>query len=243
VPVKKRDIAFRLKDVGFSYGKNSVLDGVTADIPEGDYLGIIGPNGGGKTTLLKILLGLIKPTKGTVTFFGQPIASSPYRPKIGYVPQRALSLGESFPATVEEVIRSGRTPLKSFFAPFAAQDEKAIMRAVEATGVAYLLHRRMNNLSGGERQRVLIARALAAEPKVLILDEPTSAIDVQSQEAFYLFLKELRRKLKLTIIIVSHDMDIVSHEVDQVLCLNRHLVCHGPAQEVMPHAHLIHGHH
>ncbi len=243
MPVKKKESAFSLKNVSFSYGKNLVLDGVTAEIEDGEYLGIIGPNGGGKTTLLRILLGLLQPTKGRVEFFGQSISSSPLRGRIGYVPQRALSLGESFPATVEEVVKSGRTPLKSLFSLYNHKDEKAVSRAFEAAGVGHLIHRRIAHLSGGERQRVLIARALAAEPKVLILDEPTSAIDAKSQEAFYEFLKELRRKLKLTIILVSHDIDVVSHEVDEVLCLNRHLICHGPADEVMPHAHMIHGHH
>jgi zinc transport system ATP-binding protein len=129
------------------------------------------------------------------------------------------------------------------FSAFNKADFRAVKNAFSAAGVEHLRHRRIAHLSGGERERVLIARALAAEPKVLILDEPTSAIDAQSQEAFYEFLKELRRKLKLTIILVSHDIDVVSHEVDEVLCLNRHLICHGPAEEVMPHAHMIHGHH
>lgn len=220
-----------------------MLDGVTAEIPDGDYLGIIGPNGGGKTTLLKILLGLLVPTRGEVQLFGESIAASPERKHIGYVPQSANAIGLQFPATVEEIVRSGRTPLKHPFSSWSIADDRAVKRAIEVAGVKHLIGRRIATLSGGERQRTLIARSLAAEPKILILDEPTSAIDVQSQEQFYDFLTDLRKKLKLTIIIVSHDIDVVSHEVDQVLCLNRHMVCHGPAETVMQHPHFIHGHH
>lgn len=242
MPVKKALPAFKLNSVAFSYGVSPVLEGVTAEIKDGSYLGIIGPNGGGKTTLLKILLGLLAPTSGSVELFGQPVAHSPFRQRIGYVPQRALSLGETFPATALEIVESGRTPLKSLFSSFNAADQRAVKNALVAAGADHLVDRRVGELSGGERQRVLIARALAAEPKILILDEPTSAIDAQSQEAFFDFLRDLRKKLGLTIILVSHDIDIVSHEVDQVLCLNRHMICHGPASKVMRQANFIHGH-
>lgn len=242
MPVKKKETVFSLNDVGFSYGGSPVLEHVTTDIKAGDYLGIIGPNGGGKTTLLKILLGLLSPTKGSVEFFGEYVASSSRRAEIGYVPQRASSLGEKFPATVHEIVESGRTPRTSFLRPWNKVDKKAVERAYAVTGIAHLKLRRMDELSGGERQRVLIARAIAGEPSVLILDEPTSAVDVESQEQFYDFLDDLRKKLHLTVILVSHDVDIVSHEVDQVLCLNRHLICHGPTDEVMKKLHYVHAH-
>jgi zinc transport system ATP-binding protein len=242
VPVKKKLSAYSLKDVAFSYGSHDVLHGVTVEIPDGDYLGIVGPNGGGKTTLLKILLGILKPTRGEVRFFGESLKASSLRAHIGYVPQRAVALGESFPGTVDEIVKSGRTPLHGFFGGFTKADKKAVDRAIEATNIQHLLKRRIGTLSGGERQRALIARALAAEPKVLILDEPTSAVDVKAQEQVYEFLHELREKMKLTIILVSHDLDVVSHEVDQILCLNGHMVCHGPAAETMHHARMVHVH-
>lgn len=218
---------FSIKDLGFSAGGNAILEGVNVDIAEGAYLGVIGPNGGGKTTFIKILLGLLEPTEGSV---GRKVD----RARVGYIPQRANAIGEQFPATVQEIILSGQTPVR--------KNAKALSRAIDAAGVKHLLPRRIATLSGGERQRVLIARALAGEPKILILDEPTSAIDAKGQEDFYHFLKELRDKLKLTVILVSHDVDLVSHEVDEVLCLNRHMVCHGPTEEVMHHPHFIHGH-
>ncbi len=218
---------FAIKNLGYSAGGNVILDGVTVDIHEGEYLGVIGPNGGGKTTFLKILLGLIEPTEGSI---GRKVD----RARVGYIPQRSNTIGEHFPATVREIIESGQTPVK--------KNAKALARAIDATGVKHLLARRIGTLSGGERQRVLIARALSAEPKVLMLDEPTSAIDVKGQEDFFHFVRELRDKLKLTVILVSHDVDVVSHEVDEVLCLNRHMICHGPTEEIMRHPHLIHGH-
>ena len=218
---------FSIKNLGYSAEGNVILDGVTVDINEGEYLGVIGPNGGGKTTFLKILLGLLEPTEGVVQ-------RKVERSRVGYVPQRANAIGEHFPATVQEIIDSGQTPIR--------RNVKALSRAIDAAGVRHLLTRRIGTLSGGERQRVLIARALSAEPKVLMLDEPTSAVDVKGQEDFFHFVRQLRDKLKLTVILVSHDIDVVSHEVDEVLCLNRHMVCHGPTEEVMHHPHFIHGH-
>jgi zinc transport system ATP-binding protein len=233
VPIKK-PIAYKVAGLGVSLGGNVILDGVTVNIEEGEYLGVIGPNGGGKTTFIKVLLGLLEPTEGTIELFGAPLKGNPLRSRVGYVPQRANMVTEDFPATVAEIIESGQTVVR--------KNPRAMKAALEAAGVKHLMSRRIGSLSGGERQRVLIARALAADPKILILDEPTSAVDVQSQEQFYHFLNELRKKLKLTIVLVSHDVDIVSHEVDEVLCLNRHMICHGPAEEVMHHPHFIHGH-
>lgn len=218
---------FTIKDLGYSVGGNVILDGVTVDIHEGEYLGVIGPNGGGKTTFLKILLGLVTPSEGSVE-------RTVDRARVGYIPQRSNAIGDHFPATVQEIVESGQTPVR--------RNARALTRAIDVAGVRHLLSRRIGTLSGGERQRVLIARALSAEPKVLMLDEPTSAIDVKGQEDFFHFVRELRDKLKLTVILVSHDVDIIAHEVDEVLCLNRHMVCHGPTSEVMSHPHLIHGH-
>jgi len=228
---------FKIKDLGYSAGNNVILDGVTVDIHEGEYLGVIGPNGGGKTTFLKILLGLVAPSEGSVD-------RTVDRARVGYIPQRSNAIGENFPATVQEIIESGQTPLPPLAPPLkgGVVRRKALARAIDAAGVKHLLTRRIGTLSGGERQRVLIARALSAEPKVLMLDEPTSAIDVKGQEDFFHFIRVLRDKLKLTVILVSHDVDVVTHEVDEVLCLNRHMVCHGPTAEIMSHPHLIHGH-
>lgn len=199
-----------LKHVSFSYNGKPVLDDVSVQIGKGEYIGVIGPNGGGKTTMLRLMLGLLKPTKGEV------VVRVP-KEKVGYVPQRSASVDHAFPATVREIVESGQV---------ARSNNEAIDRAMRTTGVLKLADRRIGALSGGERQRVLIARALAAEPAVLMLDEPTTAVDMENQEEFYKFIRKLHKDLGITIVIVSHDVDVIAHEVERTLCLNRHVVCH-----------------
>lgn len=220
-----------IQDVNFQVGEQKILENITFSIPQGQYVGIIGPNGGGKTTLLKIILGLTKATSGRVTIMGKSSQHPEVKRRIGYVPQKASQADAQFPATVEEVVRSGRTPKLGLFRYFKAKDRSAVKKALEISGIYHLRQRLMSKLSGGERQKVFIARALAAEPDILILDEPTIAIDVASQGQFYQFLGGLNKTQKLTVIIVSHDIDVVAKEVSSVVCLNRGLVCHGTPAE------------
>ncbi len=212
---------FSLKNVSYRVDGKDILSGITVDIGQGEYIGIIGPNGGGKTTLLRLMLGLSDPTAGKI------VVNVP-RAKIGYVPQRASSGDVTFPATVLEVIESGAVVETS-----SATRLAHINNAMKKTSVSHLSDRRIGTLSGGERQRVMIARALAGNPDVLFLDEPTAAIDPGSQEEFYTFLRKLHDTQKMTIVMVSHDTDAISHEVERVLCLNRHIVCHGNPSDVM----------
>ncbi len=221
-----------VKNLTFRYGSNAILEKITFDIHAGDYIGIVGPNGGGKTTLLKLMLGLLKPESGEIFLSGDLIHHSADRARIGYVPQRSTADDHIFPATVTEIVLSGRTAGRRVFSMRSKADKAAVKRAMKTADIAHLAHRRIGTLSGGERQRVVIARALAGEPTILMLDEPTSAVDASSQEAFYTFLRKLHDQ-GLTIVIVSHDLDIVTHEVDTVLCLNKHLLCHGPVDQVM----------
>lgn len=214
-----------VENVSFAYGQNVILEHISFDLHRGDYVGVIGPNGGGKTTLLKIILGLLPAKSGEVRLLGQPIARAAARSRVGYVPQYLANDIRALPATVAEVVASGSSLRGKAL-------QAAVKKGLKAAGVTALASRRIGELSGGERQRVLIARALASDPALLILDEPTSAIDASGQEDFYAFLRKLHKQ-GITIIIVSHDVDIVAHEVDTVLCLNRHLVCHGPAEHVM----------
>jgi len=219
--------AISIQDVSFNIGDQKILENITFSIPHGDYVGIIGPNGGGKTTLLRIILDLLKPTTGKVSILGESNHKSQSKRRIGYVPQKASQADTQFPATVEEVVKSGRTPRLGIFHYLKNKDYKAVKKALELSGIYHLRHRLMSKLSGGERQKVFIARALAAEPEILILDEPTGAIDVASQSSFYHFLAELNKSQNLTVVIVSHDIDVVAKEVSNVVCLNRGLVCHG----------------
>ncbi|HYE60152.1 MAG TPA: metal ABC transporter ATP-binding protein [Candidatus Kapabacteria bacterium] len=215
-----------VKDLSYSYHHDTVLNDVSFSIPYGDYVGLIGPNGGGKTTLLKILLGILPKQKGEITLFGKKSSVNGVRNDIGYVPQRVATEVQLFPATVEEVVKSGRTPGRSLVLPWGKTDQKAVEDAYMKTDIHHLRNRRIGDLSGGERQRVFIARALAGEPKLLILDEPTVGVDITTRERFAAFLGQLNTDHGLTILLVSHDIDAIAKDVKHVLCLNRSLVCH-----------------
>lgn len=222
-----------LNNVSFSYDHTPILENLTFTVRKGEYLGIIGPNGGGKTTLIKIILGLLHPTDGAVTLFGKDRHDFKEKYRIGYVPQRITQADKNFPATVFEVVRTGRIARLGFFERFTKKDIDAVEHAMEISGIARYRDTLIGNLSGGERQRVFIARALASEPDVLILDEPTVGVDIGAQKTFYDFLASLNRDHHLTIIFISHDIDAVSQETNTVLCLNHNLVCHGLPQDLL----------
>lgn len=222
-----------LNNVSFSYDHTTVLENLSFTVRKGEYLGIIGPNGGGKTTLIKIILGLLHPTSGTITLFGKDRHDFKEKYRIGYVPQRITQAEKSFPATVFEVVRTGRIARLGFFERFTKEDTDAVERAMEISGIARYRDTLIGNLSGGERQRVFIARALVSAPDVLILDEPTVGVDIGAQKTFYDFLSSLNRDHGITIIFISHDIDAVSQETKTVLCLNHNLVCHGLPQDLL----------
>lgn len=225
-------------DVSFRYGDQQILENITFTIDCGDYLGIIGPNGSGKTTLLKLILGLLEPTSGDIKVLGQPIRQLADRHEIGYVPQRITQSDWQFPASVQEVVESGRTASRGLFGSFTSADKKAVKKAIEVTGIGDYRNRLIGELSGGERQRVFIARALASDPKILILDEPTVGVDLDSQERFYTLLCELNKKHDLTILLVSHDIDVVAQEVKTVLFLNKTIIAHGSPKDLLKEGHL-----
>ncbi len=214
--------AVSFKNVFFNYNGMPVLEDITFDIEEGDYLGIIGPNGGGKSTLLKIMLGLIKPSKGKVKIYGK----SPYqsRKHIGYVPQYT-SFDRQYPINVWDVVMMGRLNKTSLFKKYSDEDERIADESLEKVGMPRVKKRQIGQLSGGQLQRVLIARALAAKPKILLLDEPTTSIDPESETGLYDLLTELNEEM--TIIFVSHDVGAISQHVNSIACLNIKLHHHG----------------
>ncbi|MCK4910415.1 MAG: metal ABC transporter ATP-binding protein [Thermodesulfovibrionales bacterium] len=224
-------VCIEVKGVGFGYQGGQALSDVSFSVHEGEYLGIIGPNGGGKTTLLKIVLGLLSPDEGSVRLFGEPSEEFSQRYRIGYVPQGHGA--EPFPASVSEVVWSGRFPRMGLLARRSPEDREAVGRAMEAAGVHEISRRLLGQLSGGERQRVSIARALASGPEVLILDEPSVGVDIGAQEAFYAFLGKLNRDQGMTILFVSHDVGVVAREVGTLLCLNKRMVCHGRPENII----------
>ncbi len=209
-----------LRNVSVHYGDMPVLEDVSLSIYQHDFLGIIGPNGGGKTTLLKVILGLVKPDSGEVRVFGgDPLQNRRY---IGYVPQYSL-FDHSFPISVRDVVLTGRAG-KALFKRYTDHDKKMARSALEVVGMLSLKERQIGRLSGGQQQRVFIARALAAEPKVLLLDEPAAGIDARVQTEFYELLGRLRQRM--AIVMVSHDITAVSVHVSKIACLNRRLFYH-----------------
>lgn len=218
--------------IRFMRGDVAVLDDVSFSIKQGEYVGIIGPNGGGKTTLLDVILGLEKPSAGTITW-GDAIESKSH---IGYVPQHAASFDPLFPATVEEIVASGRVAQRAWYQGFGAHDAVRIERAMQTCGIAHLAQRRIGEVSGGERQRAFLARALAGDPRVLVLDEPMSAVDERQQETLYDVLRDLRATTQMTVLMVSHDLHAVEREATRVLCLNKKIVNHNSYGD-HPHMH------
>lgn len=205
----------------FSYGEVLALENVTVDILANEFIAVIGPNGGGKTTLVKLMMGMLEPDRGDIRVLG----GSPWsaRQRFGYVPQ-LTRFDYEFPISVMNVVLMGRLGLGRGVGPFGASDRESATRALEVVGCADLTNRSFSELSGGQSQRVLIARALASEPDILILDEPTANLDPTVQGDFYDLLHEL--KSQMTVIIVSHDVAFVSKHVDRVVCVNRNVVLH-----------------
>jgi len=206
-----------IKDVSLSYGQISVLRNVCLQIGAEEFFGIIGPNAAGKSTLLKVLLGLIKPDRGTVKVFGDEPEKS--RSRIGYVPQHP-GFRRDFPITVAEVVKLGQLGSAHSLTELPVK----LKAAMDAVALHDIAGRQIATLSGGQLQRVLIARALACAPEILILDEPTANIDLRAEEDIFSLLKQYNKHM--TIIVVSHDIGFISGYVHRVACLNRTLVCH-----------------
>lgn len=223
-----------VKDVSFSFNGQPVLKQVSLTVSSGDFLVIVGPNGGGKTTLLKLMLGLLKPGRGVVRVFGKPPEKVAHR--IGYVPQN-VHVNKTFPVTVMDVVLMGRLRSRQGWSHNSQLDRKEAEKALAQMDVLAYRDRRIGELSGGQLQRVFIARALVSGPDVLFLDEAMASIDAQSRGEFYETLSELNREV--TIVAVSHDMMILSSHVKSVACVNRELFYHAAGeitQEMMDFA-------
>jgi len=221
----------RYEGVWFDYGDGPVLEDITFALAPGEFAAVLGPNGSGKTTLLKLALGLLKPTRGTVAILDE--ASHNFRrwDLVGYVPQVVEGMHSRFPATVEEVVGHG---LYRGFDPLRAlrgAEHPGIIAALETAGISHLRKRRVSDLSVGQEQRMLIARAIVREPRILLLDEPVASVDAAGQEQFYALLRRLNHEMGVTIVIVTHDIGAVIHEVDTCACINRTMVFHGPTHE------------
>jgi len=241
-----------VKDLDFSYGPTPVLSGVNLTIAEGDFACILGPNGGGKTTLIKLLLGLLKPTTGSIAIFGNTPVQA--RTSIGYVPQY-FQFDMHFPIKVIDLVLMGRLHHHPIAGYYNRADKAAAAQALDDVQLYDVRNRAFSDLSGGQRQRVLIARALASDPKLFILDEPMANIDPAGQNEVYALLQQLNKRL--TILMVTHDAGFVSTLVTEVVCVNRHVWVHptsemtgdtireiyGSEINMVRHDHVGHDHH
>lgn len=216
------------KNVSFSYfpSNSSVLNDISFNIFKGEIVCILGPNGGGKTTLMKLMTGLLKPVSGSIDVLGDSPGKN--GSKIGYMPQ-SVHYDPSFPISVRDVVLMGllgSSKLKSTFGFYSSLDKKNAELALEKVGMKDFINRHFSALSGGQKQRVLIARAIISNPEILILDEPTSNVDSETENSFMALLKRLNIEDNKTIIMVSHDMGFVTDIVSTVFCVNRRLAVH-----------------
>lgn len=221
----------RLENVYFSYGQKEVLSDINLTIEEGMFLGLVGPNGGGKTTLLKIILGLLTPQRGKVYVRETPLENFKDWNRIGYVSQKANSFNKGFPATVFEVVAMGLTAKLGYFRFLRKKHKERILKAIEQVGMQDYAQENIGNLSGGQQQRVFIARALVSDPELLILDEPTVGVDFQNVDRFYRLLHELNKEQGITLLLVTHDTGAITSHATEIACINKTLHFHGKSSD------------
>jgi len=244
---------FDVKNLSFSVRGVDILKNISIEIFNGEYIAIIGPNGGGKTTLIRMLLGLEKPTTGEVKLFGKDIKEFKAWDKIGFVPQRASHVDQNFPATVEDIVKMGRVAKSKLFSRDSKEDISAVKESMIKMDILDLKDKMVGTLSGGQRQRVMIARALASSPEILILDEPNTGVDMVSQQRFYKLLAELNEEDNITIVFITHDVGVIADDIGKLFTINQKAtVCNDPKKvlscEDMSElygieAHLLHNHH
>jgi zinc transport system ATP-binding protein len=225
---RDRPPAVELRGVAFAYAKGQdVLASVELRVEQGEFVAIAGPNGGGKTTLVRIALGLLEPTAGETLLFGEPARRFSRRATLGYLAQRSR-LGTEAPATVREVVAAGRLAASGLLGPLRRRDRAIVDEAIGRVGLGGLERRPLATLSGGQQQRAFIAKALAAEPSLLVLDEPTAGVDVDAQEALASLLAALHRDLRVTILYVSHEFGAIERYVQRLLRVRGGVVFDGP---------------
>jgi zinc transport system ATP-binding protein len=217
-----------LSGIDFGYTSTPVVEDISLRIDPGEYAAVVGPNGSGKSTLMKLMLGLLRPDDGTATLFGEPSHQFDDGSRLGYVAQHA-SASKEMPITVREVVKMGRFPHVGF-GRLSSEDWDIVDRALETVGMTAFADRRVTQLSGGQRQRAFIARALASEADLLVLDEPTVGVDIESVEAFYDLLDALNQD-GITVLLIEHDLGAVTEHADRVICLNREIYFDGSAEE------------
>ena len=221
-----------IENVSFAYNKENVLQDIILSIDEGDFVGIIGCNGSGKSTLMKLLIGQLSPSKGKIKLFDEDLDKSSKLDRIGYVPQISLSSGANFPATVEEIVMANLYSKIGFMKFPKKEHKEKVKAALKVVNMEDFSKRLIGNLSGGQQQRVMIAKALVSDPKIIILDEPTTGIDAASEEKLYALLEKLNKDSKITIVIVSHDFAKISKYTNKIFVENNKVSLMNKENEV-----------
>lgn len=224
--------ALNVENLCVKSGGRHLLENITFSVEAGKIAAIIGPNGAGKTTLIKAILGLISYDTGRITLFGHERRHNRFPVRVGYVPQR-LQFDRTIPMTVSELLRFTIPPYYSFPLHRKREEKETIIRLLQTVGAHELMNRGVGSLSGGELQRIMIAKAIVNDPEILFLDEPSSGVDIEGQERFHDLVKRLNKERNLTAILISHDLNVVYRFADNVLCLNRKLVCSGRPEDAL----------
>jgi zinc transport system ATP-binding protein len=231
-PGTSSELLLEARGVRFGYDREPVLEDVSLDVSAGEFVALVGPNGSGKSTLLRILLGSLKPERGSVRIFGSDPDHLVERGRLGYVPQRP-TIASEVPATVQEIVTSGRLSRRGWWRPLRREDREAVDHAIRSVGLEQLATRPVNTLSGGQQQRAFIARAFASEPDLLVLDEPVAGVDSESQRRFSDSLTHLIDEHAAGVLLVSHELSAVAGIVDRVIVLKRRVLFDGTPSELM----------
>ena len=226
-----------IKDLGFDYGEGWVFHKLNLEIAEGDFVAVIGANGAGKSTLLKMLANVIEPTIGSITYYGTPISEFRNWERIGYVPQNPGRQQRNFPISVREVVGLGLLGTNSLVHRHNVKDKEAINEIMERFNLTELRYRKIGDLSGGQQQRVFLARAMVKQPKILLLDEPATGIDTAAKADLYAMLKKINREQGVTIVMVSHDLELAADAAQNALCLDHGICFWGEVHAALKHHH------
>lgn len=229
--------AVELKNLGFDYGSGWIFHKLNIEIEEGDFVVVIGANGVGKSTLLKMLANLVTPTAGTIEYYGTDITKFAAWEKIGYVPQNPGRAQRDFPITVEEVVASGLLRPRSLLHRLQNEDRQRIWEQLQFFGLTELRRRQMRELSGGQQQKVYLARAMVKRPRILLLDEPSTAMDSETKSNLYAYLKRINEEQGVTIMMVSHDLELAAHAAKSALCLDHGVCFWGEVGAALQHHH------
>lgn len=226
-----------VRGLGFDYGEGWVFHKLDLDIAQGDFVAVIGANGAGKSTLLKMLAHAMSPTIGEIYYYGQPIARFKDWYKIGYVAQNPMKMQRGFPISVEEVVALGLLKSGSLWQRFGKEEKQAVEKTLQNFQLTDLRNRKIGELSGGQQQRVFLARAMVHRPQILLLDEPATGIDTGSKTALYAMLKAINREQNITIVMISHDLELAADAAKSALCINHGICFRGEVHAALQHHH------